>query len=68
MAEHRQHQVDDEPDWVLIAQAEGIVSARDRISITEAAAALRDRAQTLDMAIDQLAKDLVRSLRPSHGA
>lgn len=68
MTEHRQHQDDDELDWVLIAQAEGIVSARDRISITRAAAALRARARTLDMPIDQLAKDLVRSLRPRHDA
>jgi AmiR/NasT family two-component response regulator len=65
MTEYVPH-ADDEPDWVVIAQAEGIVAARDHTGITEAAIALRTRARTLGVPIEQLAQDLVRARR--HGS
>jgi hypothetical protein len=48
-----------EPDWVVIAQAEGILSARHRLTIAEATAALRDDARALGVPLDRLAEDLV---------
>jgi hypothetical protein len=41
MAEHVPHE--DDEDWVVIALPEGILSARDHISITQAASVLRSR-------------------------
>lgn len=67
MAAHGSHE-DDEPDWVVIAQAEGILAARDHVSITEAAAALPVRARALGVSIDRFARDLVRSRRSGSGA
>ena len=61
MAEHVPH-ADGEPDWVVILQAEGILSARNHSSITEAALALRTHALALGVSIDQLAQDLVRAM------
>jgi hypothetical protein len=66
MAAHGSHE-DDEPDWVVIAQAEGILAARDGTDVAAAAAALRDRARTLGVPVDQLARDLVRSRRSASG-
>jgi hypothetical protein len=62
MAEHVRHE-DDEPDWIVIAQAEGILSARNHIDILEAATALRTKAEALGVPIDQFAHDLVRPKR-----
>lgn len=50
-------------DWTLIAQAEGVLSARERVSITEAAEMLRDRAQALGMPVEHVARELVDSTR-----
>jgi hypothetical protein len=61
-------QKDDEPTWVVVAQAEGILAARDHVSITEAAAALPVRARALGVSIDRFARDLVRSRRSGSGA
>jgi AmiR/NasT family two-component response regulator len=66
MAEHVPHG-DDEPDWIVIAQAEGVLSARDHIGILEAATALRTKAEALGVPIDQFAQDLVRPLRSGSG-
>jgi AmiR/NasT family two-component response regulator len=62
MTEHVPHE-DDEPDWVAIAQAEGVLSARERISVTEAATALRTRARARGVSVDKFARDLVRPMR-----
>jgi AmiR/NasT family two-component response regulator len=62
MAEHVRD-VDDEPGWVVIAQAEGLLSARDHITVREASIALRTRALAIGVPVDQLAQDLVRSRR-----
>jgi hypothetical protein len=58
--QHVPHE-DDEPDWVVIAQAEGILAARDHIGVTEAAIAMRTHALALGVSTDQLAQDLVRA-------
>ena len=49
------------PDWVLIAQAEGILSARYGLDIAEATDWLRTEAAVLGVGIDDLAEGLVRS-------
>lgn len=49
------------PDWVVIAQAEGILSARYGFDIAEATDWLRTEAAVLGVAIDDLAEGLVRS-------
>ena len=49
-----------EPDWVVIAQAEGILSARYRIDIAEATDWLRTEAAVLGTGIEELAGDLVQ--------
>ena len=63
MAEHVPHE-DDEIDWVVVAQADGILPARDHISITQAATALRSRARALGVPIDQVAKERYRAYDP----
>jgi hypothetical protein len=50
---------DTDPDWVVIAQAEGILAARHRISIADAVATLRTEADALRMPVGLLAEDLV---------
>ena len=42
MVAHVRHE-DDEPTSVVVAQAKGVLSARDHVSVGEAAAALRNR-------------------------
>lgn len=61
-------QQDDQPDWVVIAQAEGVLSARDRVSITEAAGRLRIMARALGKPVDRVARDVMRPLRARSGA
>jgi AmiR/NasT family two-component response regulator len=63
MAEDVPHE-DDEPDWVAIAQAEGMLSAREHVTVREASIALRARALAIGVPVDELARDLVRSARP----
>lgn len=65
MTEHVPYD-DYEPDWVVIAQAEGILAARHHTGITEAAIALRTSARLLGVPIEHLAQDLVRARR--HGS
>ncbi len=62
MAERVRHELD-EPEWVVVAQAEGILSARDHIDILEAAVALRTRAAASGTPIEEVARELVRSRR-----
>lgn len=50
-----------ELDWVVIAQAEGILAARHDLDIAEATAWLRTEAAMLGTGIGELAEDLVRS-------
>ena len=50
---------DTDPDWVVIAQAEGILAARHRISIADAVATLRTEADALRVPVGLLAEDLV---------
>ena len=50
-----------ELDWVVIAQAEGVLSARHDIDIAEATARLRTESAVLGTGIEELAEDLVRS-------
>jgi hypothetical protein len=50
---------DTDPDWVVIAQAEGILAARHRIGIADAVATLRTEADALRMPVGLLAEDLV---------
>jgi hypothetical protein len=52
---------DAEPDWVVVAQAEGILSARHHFGIAEATARLRAEAFAVGVSIEELAEDLVRS-------
>ena len=59
---------DTDPDWVVIAQAEGILSARHCLTITEATAALRDDARALGVPLDRLAEDLVGCAGVPRGA
>ena len=48
-----------ESEWVVIAQAEGILSARHRLPIADATAVLRDDAHARGVPILRLAEDLV---------
>jgi hypothetical protein len=50
---------DTDPDWVVIAQAEGILAARHRVSIADAVATLRTEADALRLPVGRLAEDLV---------
>jgi hypothetical protein len=50
---------DTDPDWAVIAQAEGILAARHRVSIAHAVATLRTEADALRVPVGRLAEDLV---------
>ena len=52
---------DADPDRVVIAQAEGIVSARHHLGIAGATAWLRDEAHALGVPLGWLAEDVVNS-------
>ena len=54
-------------DWVVIAQAEGVVSARERVGITEAAELLRGRARARGLSIEHVARDLMDSMQSRAG-
>ena len=50
-------------DWIVIAQAQGVVSARERVDITEAAELLRGRARARGLSIEHVARDLMDSMQ-----
>jgi hypothetical protein len=64
MTAHAQDQYT-EPDWVVIAQAEGILSARHHLGIADAIVWLRSEALAFGVPVEQLAEDLVRSAGPA---
>lgn len=50
---------DHEFNWVVIAQAEGLLSVQEQVTITEAADTLRNRARALGVPVEHVARDLV---------
>lgn len=50
-------------DWVMIAQAEGLLSVQERVTISEAADTLRSRARAVGVPVDHMARDLVAAAK-----
>lgn len=66
MAERVAHGTD-QFDRTVIAQAEGVLSAREHVDIAVAAETLRGRALARGVSIEQVAREVVASTQPTEG-